>query len=82
MNERLALAHEKAKKNEARGDEMVRLRRTQVELQILMSQNNQRIAELNEKKKEPRPQAKARVASTTASGDSRCAKHSVPRPAA
>ena len=82
MNERLALAHEKAKKNEAREDEMVRLRRTQVELQILMSQNNQRIAELNEKKKEPRPQAKARGASTTASGDSRCAKPSVPRPAA
>lgn len=82
LNTRLAAAYDKGKKHETPEDELVRLRRTQMELQVAMSMNNQRMSELTEKRKEARPQAKARVASTTASGDSKCPKPDVPRPAA
>jgi hypothetical protein len=82
LNTRLAAAYERGKKHETPEDELARLRRTQMELQVAMCMNNQRMSELNEKKKEGRPQAKARVASTTASGDSKCPKPAVPRPAA
>ena len=80
LNARLALAHEKGKKGEKPEDELARLRQTQIELQVAMSMNKERMAELSEKRKEARPQAKARVASTTASGDSRHPKPAVPQP--